>query len=274
MLGVRDCNNTAKQVMIVSYIIAFVKFPESNTSYPVDCLRTDLKTGDDVWIRRRDGKMRSAIVTSLKYLNWNCSARIECKVSEAPLDEQGYIALPKGTPFTIGVATADEFVVHLRQRGWIPLKPRSKTFRSVLVHTNETESARIFIRKNGIDLQVVPGKKETKPKPFSLFEGSFNDGRLVRHTLAHTTFNLFEGLLRFSDSFLKNEGGYDRFFKPVGSGDKRTEELKSKSEEKKRERRDELMDIYHASSDGSGGPAYLSDGVWITSSGRLHDWGR
>ena len=257
----------------MSYIIAFVKFPESNTSYPVDCLRTDLRIDDKVWVRRSDGKMRSAIVDSIKYLNWSCRARIECKVSEAPLDDQGYIVLPSGTPFTIGLATAKEFVSHLERRGWVPLKPRSKGFRSILVNVNARDTARIFVRKNGVDLQVVSGRKETKPEAFSLYEGSFNDGRLVRHTLAHTTFNLYEGLLRFSDSFMNNENNYDRFFTPVGSGDKRTDDLRLKSEFKNGER-NELIDVYNAASSGDGGPAYLSDGVWISSSGRLYDLGR
>lgn len=35
-----------------------------------------------------------------------------------------------------------------------------------------------------------------------------------------------------------------------------------------------MHDIYDAISDGSGEPVYLSDGVWLDSSGRTHDWGR
>lgn len=35
-----------------------------------------------------------------------------------------------------------------------------------------------------------------------------------------------------------------------------------------------LHDIYDAISDGSGEPVYLSDGVWLDSGGRTHDWGR
>ncbi len=35
-----------------------------------------------------------------------------------------------------------------------------------------------------------------------------------------------------------------------------------------------LRDIYDAISDGSGEPVYLSDGVWLDSGGRTHDWGR
>ncbi|MDI5834422.1 hypothetical protein ODY93_22985, partial [Shewanella xiamenensis] len=84
---------------------------------------------------------------------------------------------------------------------------------------------------------------------------------------------LFEGVLRFSNSFLSNEENMERYFVPQGESDKRTEELKKQAGERKSSR-NEMLDIYDACSNGDGGPAYLGDGMWISPGGGLHDWGR
>ena len=62
-----------------------------------------------------------------------------------------------------------------------------------------------------------------------------------------------------------------------GSIDRRNDELKQKSEAEKRAKRNagsELQSICDACSGGSGGAAYLGDGIWITSDGGTDDWGR
>lgn len=66
----------------MSYIIAFVSFEDSTKEFPVQCFRTDIKQGDKVIVRRADQKLRPALVKDLKYLNWDCSGRIECKSDE------------------------------------------------------------------------------------------------------------------------------------------------------------------------------------------------
>ena len=97
----------------------------------------------------------------------------------------------------------------------------------------------------------------------------------MRHYFAHTTFNLYEGILRFAVSFMSDEGNYDRFFKSVGSSDRRTEELRQEAERRKRmkaEREpDALSDYYDEMSDGSGDNVYLGDGMWVGAGGSLHD---
>jgi hypothetical protein len=138
---------------------------------------------------------------------------------------------------------------------------------------NSSNVAYIFVRKNGIDIQMLPRPDNQIVKPYSMHEISFSEGKMVQHCLAHTTFNLFEGVLRFSKSFIENEADLERYFIPQGRSDKRTEELKREAREK-RASRDEMLDIYDACSGGDGGPAYLGDGMWISSDGRLHDWGR
>lgn len=258
----------------MSYIIAFVSFPESDKEFPVQCFRTDVKPNDEVVVRRADGKLRLARVLHTKYLNWDCKGRIECKQTECTFNPKGEIILPKGCPLTYGLSTPGILIQYLKQnRGWIQIKSRQRIYRTVLAHLNATSIAYMFFRKNGVDLQIVPRVGNEEIKPYSLYNRSFTEGKVVRHSLAHTTFNLLEGLYRFSNSFLSNENDLTRYFVPQGRSDKRTEELKSQAIERKHSR-NEMMDIYHACSNGGGGAAYLGDGLWISSDGSLHDWGR
>lgn len=252
----------------MSYIIAFVKFPETDAEYPVECFRTDLKIGDSVLIRQGNGTLKQAVLSNLKYLNWACKGRIECKLSEAHVDKFGEMAPPDKSPLHVGLATKEALVIALRKDGWTPLKPGGNVHNIILTLSNESQSANILFRKNGVDLQILPSKSESEPKAWSPCSHYITKGRLVRHYLAHTTFNLYEGVWRFSRSFSSNSNDYDRFFKSVGERDKRTAELKVAREGS------ELSDIYDAISDGSGQDAYLGDGVWIGSSGHTYDRGR
>lgn len=257
----------------MSYIIAFVKFLDSTKIFPVECFRTDLAPNDQVIVRLGSGELRHALVVQKKYLNWDCKGRVECKASEASESSIGETILPRGCPIISGIATPTAFVSAVRNMGWIPQKASQRMYRNVLARANETRTAYIFVRRNGIDIKVVEGVADELLRPYSLCNCSLSEGRVVRHSLAHTTFNLFEGVLRFCKSFDGNETDLDRYFVAVGDSDKRTEELKAISKARKSQR-SEMQDIYDACSDGSGGPAYLGDGMWISSSGRLDDFGR
>lgn len=257
----------------MSYIIAFVSFSDSDKEFPVQCFRTDIKTNEEVVIRRTDGKLRLAKALYTKYLNWDCKGRIECKKSECTFDPLGEVILPKGSPISYGLSTPELLIKVLKSSGWIQIKTRQRIYRSVFANLNTTSIAYMFFRRNGVDIQVIQRDGEEIIKPFSFYNGSFNEGKVVRHSFAHNTFNLLEGLQRFSNSFVNNENDLERYFVAQGQSDKRTEELKKQALERKNSR-NEMIDIYNACSDGSGGAAYLGDGMWISSDGSLNDWGR
>ncbi len=257
----------------MSYIIAFVKFLDSTKIFPVECFRTDLALNDQVIVRLGSGELRHALIMQKKYLNWDCKGRVECKVSEAGENNFGEIVLPRGCPISSGVATPTAFVSAARSLGWVPQKPSQRMYKNVLAQVNETSTAYIFVRRNGIDIKIIERTGGDELRPYGLCQCSLSEGRVVRHSLAHTSFNLFEGVLRFCKSFDGNETDLDRYFVAVGDSDKRTEELKEVSRARKSQR-SEMQDIYDACSDGSGGPAYLGDGMWITSGGRIDDLGR
>lgn len=265
----------------MSYIIAFVSSQDSSTEFPVQCFRTDLKVGDNVIVRRSDGNLRNLKITQLRYLNWECKGHIECKIEECSIDMNGDIKLPTNSPIYVGLSTPEEFINTLKLSGWIPIRSRQKTYRAVLAKLNIDRISYILVRKNGVDIQVIDRVESDKIEPYSFYNRSLNEGVFVRHFLAHTTFNIYYGLMRFSNSFINNERDITRFFVSQGSSDKRTDELKKQADNLQtersrmlREQRDEMLDIYDACSNGDGGPAYLGDGIWITSSGRTHDWGR
>ena len=260
----------------MSYIVAFVKFSELGRIYPVECLRTDVCAGDSVIVHMPNRRLTPATVVQISYLNWTCLGRIMGKRSEAVKGDDCYWSV-KNCPSVVGFANNEVFVAEIKRRGWVPLK-RGHIHMAALTNSNQTLSANILVRKNGIDLQILPARRSTLPRPFGLTQESFAEGRVVRHYFSHTTFNLYEGILRFAESFMSDEDNYDRFFKSVGSSDRRTESLKQESENRRRSRAecepDGLSDYYDAVSDGSGAPVYAGDGMWIGSGGSLHDWGR
>ena len=260
----------------MSYIIGFVRYTDfTDKEYPVQCFRTDLKLNDIVLVRRTDGQLRFGTVLKLEYLNWDCKGFIICKKSECSPDDQGNLRPPSNSAIILGISTPEVFTKKLIDSGWVLLRPHSATYRKILTKTNESKIAYIFIRKNGIDIQIIPISEEKLPiKPNSLYRESLTQGQVVRHTLAHTTFNLYEGILRFSDSFINNELNLDRYFIPQGEKDKRTDALKKEAHLRKNSGEYSISDLYEACSDGNGGAAYLSDGIWITSGGGVHDWGR
>lgn len=257
----------------MSYIIAFVSFLDSTKTFPVDCFRTDLELNDQVVVRLGSGELRYASLVQMRYLNWDCKGRVECKASEASESSAGEIVLPRGSPVICGIATPTGFVSAVRSLGWISLKPSQRMYRNVLARVNDTSTAFIFVRRNGIDIKVLERIWDEELRPYGLLQCSLSEGRVVRHSLALTKFNLFEGVLRFCKTFDANEKNLDRYFIAVGSSDKRTEKLKQMTKTRKSQR-SEMQDIYDACSDGSEPNAYLGDGIWITSSGHLEDSGR
>jgi hypothetical protein len=208
----------------MSYIVAFVKFMGSSVDYPVECFRTDITVGEPVLVRLGDGRLKHAVVARLRYLNWNCEGRIECKEEEAIETFEG-LAPPPGAGAPHGLASWAAMADFLEMRGWAKLKPASKSFRAILSASNSHETANILLRMNGVDLQILLGASENPSYRNGLFHMCWSEGRIVRHFLSQTTFNLYEGIARFAEEFQMESGDYDRFFVSVGSSSRQTQEL-------------------------------------------------
>lgn len=250
----------------LSYIVAYVKFPGAKKDYPTECLRVDIQIGDTVLVRRRDEVLRPATVTRVEYLDWDCGAVTLCKISEAELTSEG-LKPPSCAPKAVGLTTLEAMRDYLTQRGWVPLKPKNKTYKVILTHSNQEETANIYLRRRGVDFQILPEVHTSKPKPFSYTDFSISNGRVVRHSLAKTTANLYEGVARFAESFENCERNYERFFIPVGSRNRRTGDLPPSNRDA-----DEGFDamLYEALG-GNGGSVYIGDGLYMRADGGWHD---
>lgn len=255
----------------MSYIVAFVRFSERGDIFPVECLRADVRADDEVLVQMGERPVVVARVTEVAYLSWKCVGKLRGKVSEAQQRNDGTWSL-RDCPAVVGLTTSTLFVAQLKQRGWVPMKTTS-VHSDALTNSNKEASANILVRRNGIDLQILTARRPV-PLPLSIPKDVIDGSRFVRHYFAHTTFNLYEGILRFAENFMTNEGNYDRYFKSVGQRDRRTDEQKQRAKERRETRdasRDEngLVDYYDAVG-GAGEHIYGGDGMWIGAGGSLH----
>jgi hypothetical protein len=227
----------------------------------VNCLRTDLKADDFVVVRMnsKGANLRLVTVTRLEFLNWNCVNTIECLAAEAEIGPNG-IALPPDSPVTRGMARLWDLCDHLQRAGWIPRRPNNRAFKIAYSSANGSSASHIFVRSNGIDIQVLRGCWEVPPSRFSSLGFAPSAGPTVRHFLSQSGVNILELVARFATAFADDRRIYDEFFTPLGTSSKVTSEM----------RRRLLLreDDEDRGFDGSGGDVYICDGLSTSSSGR------
>ncbi|HJH09534.1 MAG TPA: hypothetical protein K8V12_06725 [Psychrobacter pasteurii] len=262
----------------MSYLIAFVRDLNRNNEYPVECFRTDLKANDEVLVLNKNNVIYHCIVNRVEYLNWDCKKTIYCKVSES-IKINGAFYPPSTKPIEIGVVSSDSLIDLLKARNWQTLPYGRNTYKTVLTYTNNSRTAFILIRKNGVDLGLMSGKYPrsfNRTDTYLKVKEEFGVGKFVRHHLSHTNFNLFEGIIRFSHSFMNNEIDLERYFVSVGSSNKQDDILKEKHEallmQRRTNRRSRSQSLYDQFSiDDSDEPVYLGSGMWIGSDSSLFE---
>jgi len=104
----------------VSYIIAFVKFGDSDMNYPVECFRTDIKPQDWVLVRLANERIKQATVERVDYMNWDCTGRIAWKAGEARLDEKGRLVAQPDAPETVGLVMSQATAGWEKSSGRLP----------------------------------------------------------------------------------------------------------------------------------------------------------
>jgi len=205
----------------MSYIVAFVNFKESSKSlYPFDCTRDDLVPGDKVIVRTKDQRLSVAFVNKLEYLGWNCGAEILCKLSERSKNTDGNYIIPKGAPYKKGYALSNTLVNILDLERWEKMTPVSKTYSLAMGKKNQTQTAFILFRKNGIDIQLHDSKNY-KVKKGGSWTISTTEGRVVPNHYARTNKNLLQWIESFATDFDNNKKNLDKYFIPQGSKDNR-----------------------------------------------------
>ncbi|HFT1886983.1 TPA: hypothetical protein RG816_004393 [Klebsiella pneumoniae] len=101
----------------MSYIIAFVKFDDSDMTYPVECFRTDIKPQGRVLVRLANERIKQATVERVDYLNWDCTGRIAWKAGEARLDEEGRLVAQPDAPETVGLVMSQATAAWIKMLG-------------------------------------------------------------------------------------------------------------------------------------------------------------
>ena len=205
----------------MSYIVAFVNFKESSKSlYPFDCTRDDLVPGDKVIVRTKDQRLSVAFVNKLEYLGWNCRAEIICKLSERSQNADGDYIIPKDAPYKKGYAAPNTLVNILDLERWEKMTPAYKTCSLVMCKKNQTQTAFILFRKNGIDV-ILHHSRDYEVKKGGSWAISTNEGWAVRNYYARTETNLFRWIESFATDFDNNKKNLEKYFIPQGSKDRR-----------------------------------------------------
>lgn len=227
----------------MSYIIAFVKYSLTGSSFPVNCLRTDVSRGDIVYVKNRKGELKEAEVTKIEYLDWNCNSFILCTQDDIKTEDLNKLST-SGRCKTVGLVNIYTMSDYLLSIGWDRVYRPNRVHRVLHYYSNNQETAGIWLSTHGVNLQILDNCTKEQ-----IINSGYNCGRMtVRHYLSQTSFNLYEGISRFAQSFSECSGNYDRFFKSVGSKDKRNAYLisvlkkKKEEEEKLRQKRDDNWD--------------------------------
>ena len=205
----------------MSYIVAFVNFKKSSQFlYPFNCTRDDLAPGDKIIVRTKDQRLSAAFVNKLEYLNWNCGAEVLCRLSEITKNPDDDYIIPEGAPYKIGYAVPNTLVNILDLKGWEKMTPANKTYSLAMGKKNQTQTAFILFRKNGIDIQIHDSKNYEVEKGSS-WAISTTEGRMVRNYYARTNTNLFQWIESFATDFDNNKRNLDKYLIPQGSKDKK-----------------------------------------------------
>ena len=101
----------------MSYIIAFVKFDDSDMNYPVECFRTDIKPQGRVLVRLANERIKQATVERVDYLNWDCTGRIAWKAGDARRDDIGRLGAQPDAPETVGLVMSQATAAWIKMLG-------------------------------------------------------------------------------------------------------------------------------------------------------------
>lgn len=218
----------------MTYRIAHVRFRKGDRTYPVNCVRSDLESGEIVVVRMQEGgRLKVAELDRVEFLNWRCKNTIIGRRSELHFDSAGNYFMRRETkPQTI--ETIEQLEAELSKLGWERTGVSSHVYRSVFTRTFDTQGAAIGIRRNGIDFQIYEESGSASVK-----DGlqRFPDGwrNLAKHSFYGSEVDLLEHAKHFALSAHQPTDELEKFFKPVG-----------RKQPRPQQDRDEMRDIAEA----------------------------
>lgn len=260
----------------MSYRVAFVSFRGSEKLYPVNCHRGDIRAGDEVYVSMPERQVhKKAVVHAVEYLNWDCKNSIYCLVEELKRREIWGDAIERRKS-EVRFDTTKELIRFLLDAGWTEIEQSSDRAPLYYWRDNQKQTSRLRFHGLGIDIQVFDSFAWMDESHAGRVVPGFHDGRRARHRYYHSGICIFEFVADFSDAFSRNVEDYTLYLTPIGrDGDKRSD-VSSFPPRKQIAERDysdgfTLSELYDVMSDGSDGPAYLGDGMYLDHNGSVSD---
>ena len=148
----------------------------------------------------------------------------------------------------------------------------SSKWRNGLWYTNKKGSLLVLVRARGVDVLVSPLKvHEMVNEKGDLKVMTQREGHLFgEYNYTDSGEDIHAKVLAVVDCFVHENPFEDDFFTKVGIS-RREWAKKYGAKTIEQEARLEMQEIYECISIGDGQPAYMGDGVWVTSDGELID---
>lgn len=228
----------------MSLLNAYLSNADNKYRFIANCYRDDLKPGDkvvvDARVREHTYRRYYGIVRYLAYNGYECDSYVLRKLEEIPGDEfdapsSGDAKFCDRYSFSGGNLEAHlldsvmfkgilnhyHFYQALVAQGWKLIQfptigAKYLPDKHGVFHLNNNFGTAVLyiLNKDDIGLQIFPSVISSAAIPLSM-DGS-QAAKTVVHSLCNAGFNLFEGLLRFSDDFKLNKTDLSKYMVPQG----------------------------------------------------------
>jgi len=174
----------------------------------------------------------------------------------------------------VGTLTREQVLEHLHNLGFEAYVPRTSSWKSAFIASNERQTIYFLIGKNGIDFKLYKDVRETKcDERGKLFT---DGGEMVRNYYRASDVVVHDLIVEIANALVANmpidanlTSGHGMSWRAANAGLK-----KIQNESFESYAGNDMQDIYDAVSLGDGEDAYLGDGMWIGSDGSMRDRGR
>lgn len=163
--------------------------------------------------------------------------------------------------------TRDKLLCNLHDLGFEAYIPRTSSWKYAFVSSNNTQTIYFLIGKRCIDFKFYDHVRATKVDEQGRI---FTDGGIiVRNYYAGSGLSIHDLIIEIAKKFIENQVLDESFFSGHGIS------VREQNEEYKRSLPksfiEEMKELYDDLCLGDGGDVYLSDGIWLSSSGFLCD---
>ncbi|WP_159690507.1 hypothetical protein [Cognatazoarcus halotolerans] len=153
----------------------------------------------------------------------------------------------------------------------------SQKWKQALFFINGEKTLFVLVRTRGVDVLETPLKREEMTNPDGLLSVTMRrtGDRFAEFFYTDSHLPVNERVLEIASHFVNNLNIDQSHFQKIGIGRREWgEKYGEKSKRSNRENSGSLCSLYADLAIEEGEDVYLSDGVWLSSDGSLHDRGR